>query len=334
MPFKAGSIRLAHGDALSEAFDTIIDHCLKQVMANARSIAASSNPRRLETGARTAGLNRESLHQMRIGLRRLKVAIALFSAPVPCPPALEKETAWLAAELGRLRDWDVLLGNTLPGLRQLFPDEAGLPALCEHAAELAARYTQTLATTLAGARYTGFLHLLEEWRGNWRAAMADIEQQGKISKKPEAARQGKVRLSLSRFAEHALRRAHEKLQRRSKHQADARQRHRIRIAAKKMRYTVEFFESLYSDSKVRSYAKVLAQLQETLGQLNDAAVANGLLRQLALDTATATALPQTMQLVAAASFARGALAGASPARLVQLRKHLRQFAHAAAPFER
>jgi CHAD domain-containing protein len=52
---------------------------------------------------------------------------------------------------------------------------------------------------------------------------------------------------------------------------DAAGRHRLRIAAKKLRYAAEFFAVLYPKRRVRPYLGSLAALQEVLGGLNDAA---------------------------------------------------------------
>ena len=57
-----------------------------------------------------------------------------------------------------------------------------------------------------------------------------------------------------------------------------RQRHRLRIALKKLRYATEFFEALYRKS-TRPYLAALKDLQDGLGHLNDVAVAQGLARQ-------------------------------------------------------
>jgi CHAD domain-containing protein len=48
-----------------------------------------------------------------------------------------------------------------------------------------------------------------------------------------------------------------------------------------MRYATEFLGSLYAQRRVRRYVKALSALQDTLGWLNDAAVARALLRELA-----------------------------------------------------
>lgn len=55
------------------------------------------------------------------------------------------------------------------------------------------------------------------------------------------------------------------------------ERHRVRIAAKKLRYAAEFFASLYHGRSAvkdrRGFTKALAELQDNLGDLNDIAVA-------------------------------------------------------------
>jgi CHAD domain-containing protein len=76
-------------------------------------------------------------------------------------------------------------------------------------------------------------------------------------------------------------------------------RHRVRIAAKKARYGTEFFGSLFKPRSVRPYVKALAGLQDELGYLNDAAVADRLLGEMA------AAQPQ---LAASIGFAKGFLA--------------------------
>jgi triphosphatase len=58
------------------------------------------------------------------------------------------------------------------------------------------------------------------------------------------------------------------------------ERHQLRIALKKLRYTAEFFRSLYRKKRERAYFHALAQLQDSLGRINDIAVADHLLERL------------------------------------------------------
>jgi CHAD domain-containing protein len=59
-----------------------------------------------------------------------------------------------------------------------------------------------------------------------------------------------------------------------------RERHRLRIALKKLRYTAEFFRSLYRKKLKKAYFHALAQLQNSLGHMNDIVVADQLLARL------------------------------------------------------
>jgi CHAD domain-containing protein len=60
----------------------------------------------------------------------------------------------------------------------------------------------------------------------------------------------------------------------------AQERHRLRIALKKLRYTAEFFRSLYQRKREKAYFHALAQLQNSLGHMNDIVVADHLLKRL------------------------------------------------------
>jgi CHAD domain-containing protein len=61
---------------------------------------------------------------------------------------------------------------------------------------------------------------------------------------------------------------------------DASRLHALRIACKKLRYSVEMFGSLYPAARMRNYVSMLAELQDILGILNDIAVAHRLLSGL------------------------------------------------------
>ena len=59
------------------------------------------------------------------------------------------------------------------------------------------------------------------------------------------------------------------------------ERHQLRIALKKLRYTAEFFRSLYPKEHAKPYLSALAQMQNCLGHMNDdAVVAEHLLERL------------------------------------------------------
>ena len=78
------------------------------------------------------------------------------------------------------------------------------------------------------------------------------------------------------FAAEALNRLHRQVEQRARDLADldAEARHHLRIRAKRLRYAAEFFPDLFPARRRRArYLKALERLQDTLGALNDLAVA-------------------------------------------------------------
>lgn len=57
------------------------------------------------------------------------------------------------------------------------------------------------------------------------------------------------------------------------------ERHKMRIAFKKLRYTLEFFTPLLSQRKLRPYLAALSQLQDELGLINDHITAEALIAE-------------------------------------------------------
>jgi CHAD domain-containing protein len=60
---------------------------------------------------------------------------------------------------------------------------------------------------------------------------------------------------------------------------DAPKRHAVRIAVKRLRYACDFFSGCFAHQAVLPFLARLATLQDTLGELNDVAVARALLEE-------------------------------------------------------
>ncbi|WP_342611436.1 CHAD domain-containing protein [Burkholderia ambifaria] len=286
-PVKAQPLQLKKRDSIEDAFCQIARNCLDQVHANERGVESGHDP--------------SCVHQMRVGLRRLRSALDLFANVIPAYPGLDDELRWIAAELGAARDWEVLAGTTLDhaGTNGI-PDEIHpVRKACEH---IAVENRQRAAAAVGSVRYTRLALQLASWlsRKGWRAEMSD-EQRAAIMQPAKP------------FAADVLSRRHRKLIKRGKRLADLddHRRHRARIAAKKVRYATEFFASLCRKRAVRSYVDALTALQDDLGWRNDAVVADKLLQ----------ALPDTSPDAApGAGFARGFLAARAAADHQTLKK--------------
>ena len=100
---KAGPLLLAEDLTAGAAFQRIATAGLRHYRLNETIL--------LETG----GV--EALHQARVALRRVRSALRIFGAVVrdATGVALGRDLRWLTAELGAVRDLDVLLARVRPG---------------------------------------------------------------------------------------------------------------------------------------------------------------------------------------------------------------------------
>jgi triphosphatase len=286
---KARPPSLSKDCTVEQGLQAILAACLDQIRGNEAGIIEQSDS--------------ESLHQMRVGLRRLRAALRLFGQVAPCPAPLRDEIAWLAAELGAARDWDVLSTSTLARVAEAPAGKAQLMSLQDAVLDMVRARRGQAAQALLSTRYTRLLIAVFAWMqgAHWRH-------------EPDAESARRLDEPLEEFARAMIRRGHRKLVRRAGKAADARGRHRLRIAGKNNRYAMEFFQPLFSSRRVRRYLSALQEMQEELGWRNDMAVADGLLQQL----------PEEQ---IGAAFARGYLIarlGADNGALRTMRKKIRR----------
>lgn len=279
MPAKAEPIVIGVGDSAGDVFRIIAHSCLRQFRINEKLL--------LETGAA------EPLHQARVGLRRLRTAFSLYKPLLSSDrraALLEAELRWLAAELGELRNLDVLIANG-----------RGEPRL-----PLRVAREQALANVrdVLGSTQTRLLMIdLAEWLavGAWCMRPEDPDLFGQNAR---------------RFAREVLDMERKLLRRRGKGLAalDDGQRHKARIAAKKLRYASQFFESLFPGKKARRryelFRAAIEALQEQLGDLNDLVVRPQILAQLGIDAEPLG--PNRTKLLRRAEDTLGALLEAKP----------------------
>jgi len=94
--------------------------------------------------------------------------------------------------------------------------------------------------------------------------------------------------------------------------------HALRILAKKLRYSAEFFAALYDRQKAGLFLDALSEVQDVLGQINDVAVAHRLLDELA-------ALPELSAHQEAVALAKGWIAHGLSRQFTELRKAVQDF---------
>ncbi|MEX3961100.1 CHAD domain-containing protein [Paraburkholderia sp. EG286B] len=205
--------------------------------------------------------NGEFIHQMRVSQRRLRTAMRIFSrwCDETWETRIEPELKWLGGLLGDARDRDVFVESTLPALATADVEPGRWDAIRDaaNAQRLAAR--ARLREALASQRYA-------------LAALAWLQWLDLLARRAHDA--GSAGFSLHRHAKKRVRRYYERLASTQKLTAiDEASRHRARINAKYLRYTIEFFATLTSRRTRMEVARSLARLQSVLGDGNDAAVA-------------------------------------------------------------
>ncbi|WP_321845929.1 CHAD domain-containing protein [Paraburkholderia bannensis] len=208
--------------------------------------------------------NTEFIHQMRVSQRRLRTAMRIFSRwqDAAWRERIAPDLKWIGALLGEARDRDVFVESTLPALASADDDAARWQAVRDEAeaGRLAAR--ARVSEALASPRYA---HAALAWL-QWLATLA--QHTDTPDESDEAGP------SLHRHAKKRVRRYYERLAQAQKLTAiDEASRHRVRINAKYLRYTLEFFAPVTSRRTRTQTARTLARLQSVLGDGNDAAVA-------------------------------------------------------------
>lgn len=256
-PVKAAPVLLSRGMTANQVFCAIAAAALAQVQANEYGVLAEKDP--------------EYLHQMRVGMRRLRSAFSLFRDWLGDTAVLQLEALrTMGSSLGPARDWDVLMTETLPLMRPaLTAHGAAEPfeALCQ-SHHRAAR--KKLKLSIKSNSYNNSMLMLGAW-------LAERGSDSSSAAWRQPARVCAMQILKTRYAR-VLKRG-----RGLEHHAAA-ELHRLRIAIKQLRYAVEFFSALFPGRSMTTLRDRLAKLQDILGRINDAAVVGPLVGAAAATT--------------------------------------------------
>ncbi len=234
MPYRWRAPAL-RGATPQAAFKAVALAALAQIESNTRGVLISDDP--------------EYLHQLRVGMRRLRAAMRAFRAILARKDARRVIRALrkVAPRLGAARDWDVLVTRLEadPGSTDLRRKARAKRAVARRAAR----------RVLVSKRFAGI-------GGRVRALV------------PAASG-----ATLAQFGAAALTRAHRKVMAEAEgiDWADAAARHVCRIRVKRLRYGCEFFAPSFPAKRVSPYLAALKQLQDILGALNDISVGRRLI---------------------------------------------------------
>jgi triphosphatase len=228
---------------------------LRALMAHGLSVLLAN------TEALHNGRDPEFVHQARVALRRMRSALRLLDRKhSDFPEYLANELRWVGQTLGAARDWDVLVESTLPAMVAATPSALHARMRTLHRSALRRRDQEhrKAVAALSSARFARLALSLQAWT---------------MTPAPKGGR-------LARRAPKVLARAHAQLFAAARQFAELspERRHRARILAKRLRYALDVMSVALPAEATERYVKALAELQDVLGALNDAAVARSSLK--------------------------------------------------------
>jgi inorganic triphosphatase YgiF len=253
-PIPAADAALERDCSTADAFHVIALACLDHALGNERAVGAG---------------DAEGVHQMRVGLRRLRAALSLFKPLIGSAEteSIKAELTWLTEQLGPARDLDVLVTEGVDPLRDAAPAaEAGI--LTEDLRGERDRGLDRAKAAVGSDRYRSLGVKTALWiiDGGW--ARSRDEMIAALRARPAAE-----------FAAERLGKRLRKILKKAARieSLDPRGRHKLRIAVKTLRYGATFFAGLFDGggkhrAGVARFGKRLKELQGALGRLNDIVV--------------------------------------------------------------
>lgn len=214
-------------------------------------------------------LDSEFLHDFRVAVRRARSGLGQMKKVLPPEVAgqVRRDFSWLGRITGPARDLDVCLLQQDQYLKRL-PLELRphLRRFFDDIAEQRAGAQRKLVRNLQSGKYRAVME-------RWQAYLHGRDRGGLTANSerpvPELARK-------------IIRRMYRRVLRDGKAVNDASpdgDLHRLRIQCKKLRYTLEFFSSLFPDKEIKKAVKQLKLLQDNLGVFNDLSVQQNMLRE-------------------------------------------------------
>ena len=248
VPSRPGGVaRPEEGMSLADARRWALRGCFRQIGANASEVAGGSR-------------EIEPVHQLRVGLRRLRSLQRFLAEPGAAPPAWQPGASDLSRRLGVARDRDAIATAVLPRLQAALA-QAGLAkgeGLCAMLQPTSNRHEgETPAEVVRSeAAQTLLLDLLEAMTQGADATAAPQQSLRSLTRRRLARWDRRVQTDIQRFA-----------------LLDEHQRHALRKRIKRLRYAAEWAAPLYARRGVKPYVAALCEAQACLGEISDMSLA-------------------------------------------------------------
>lgn len=247
-----GQVQLMNRHGVGDAFGLIVHHDLATMLTWIPVVRADSDI--------------EGIHQVRVALRRMRAATSVFSKAMPQKSLTKwaEEMRWMASALGPMRDLDVFINESLIPIVGKTPFTQGETVLLELTKNRRSQLFTEVQNTLESPRYHTFVEDFSRWLEGHQWFQGDMPVKDRL----------KMTQGVQEFAIKSLNKRFQKLCLPIEELAalpDV-QLHALRIACKKMRYTTDFFSTLFPEDKLRPFIRRLKAIQTILGLMNDVAV--------------------------------------------------------------
>lgn len=233
----------------ARALATVTSECLEHIVRNAAVLCE------VDTAGICQAATPEHVHQLRVGIRRLRSAWSFFDRITELPPLeYRQQINAYFSQLGGTRDVDVLQESVLPALAA-----AGLPPLVLPISPHQDSSPQLVASSD-----------FQRWQLDMLATCTILAPN--IAHTP----------SLKPLLLKRLKKWHRRIVQKGLafSTLEIEQQHALRKKTKRLRYALQFCESLFTEAALQAYRKQLAKAQDILGEMNDLYVAQPLFESL------------------------------------------------------
>ncbi len=213
-------------------------------------------------------LDSEFLHDFRVAIRRTRSGLTLIKDVLEpsISSRFKDDFRYLGQITGPVRDLDVYLLME-DNYKARLPEhlQEGLYFFFEDLAEKRAREQKKLIRALKGPRYRT---ITNDW-------------QDYLSRKDNDAEEKNSRVPITALAKKIITKRFQRILRDGKAispESPDEELHRLRIQGKKLRYSLEFFNSLFPEQEMKKMIKQLKLLQNNLGDFNDLSVQQEMLK--------------------------------------------------------
>ena len=251
---KAKHVLLDSRMSAGQAFQKIMADALQQLFQNERPTIEGIP---------------EGIHQARVSIRRIRAALRAFKRVLPYDKrkAFNGEFRWFQHRLAPARDWHVFYSETLPRIQDRKPNaRVNLQRLKKLALTERRRATRDAAEVFKTRRYTRLLLQFQRW-------LLTLDPE----KPPLDVPVTEFAIAVMKKSRRYLLTDTRPLSRMTEDEV-----HELRKRGKKARYATEFFCDLWDQDEVKDSIKPMEELQDLLGEANDASVARQLLAAVPL----------------------------------------------------